>query len=128
MHPEEMLLGKTRNTGFVERSIHGKADEFENRIARIVAQRAGIPNADSAIKRLLEASLDAQSEDASTKDNFSMEELETSDDDSADGFAGLISPLRAGEFFERQYRHRGPRAVQRTNRAFFFADAVGGPQ
>ena len=108
MNSNEMLLGRTRNAGFVERSTYVKADAFENRLAAIMAQRAGIPNADLAIKGLLEASLDAQSGSASATDTFSMEEYETSHDDLAEGFAGLISPLRTDEFFEQQYRHRKP--------------------
>ena len=108
LNPDRMLLACERNRGFTDRRVFYDDDARAERLARVMADRAGLTRENAAIGRLLASALgqaiDADAESA----HFAMDEFETSHDDAPAGFADLVRPLSPGDFFGRQYDRRRP--------------------
>ena len=118
MNPDEMFLSKVRNAGYVDRRTYTKTDTSEDRLARIMARRAGVPTADLFLKRTLDAGFGAQPHVATDTDAFFPEEHEASQVGPESGFGSLISPLSTDDFFARQYRDRLPLIFRGTTGRF----------
>ena len=108
MKPNNMLVSKKRNAGFVDRRTYERIDSTENRLASVMARRAGLGTSAAALKKVVEASIGTHTKESSRGDAFAVDELDATEVGPEFGFESLVSPMSAEEFFGWQYRHRRP--------------------
>ena len=105
-NPDRMLLARERNPGFTARGVFHEDDARAERLARAMADRAGLSRENDTIGRLLESAL-GKTLDAESAD-FHLDEFETSRDGVPAGFADLVHPMSPRDFFERLHSQRRP--------------------
>ena len=103
-NPHRMLLARERNFGFTARRVFVDDDARAGRLARAMADRAGLTGENAGLERLLQSAL-GNTADAG---DFVMDEFESSRGGAPAGFADLVRPLSPDDFFGRQHSRRRP--------------------
>ena len=108
LNPDRMLLARERNLGLTPRSVFHEDNARAERLAKAMADRAGLSRENAAIGRLLESALSkAHGADAASV-GFVMDEFETQHRRVPAGFADLVRPLSTASFFGHQHQQRRP--------------------
>ena len=108
MNPHRMLLARERNLGFTNRRVFEDDNARAERLAKAMADRAGLTRENAALGRLLQSALGKAPDAGAESGNFVMDEFESSHDGAPAGFADLVRPLSPDDFFGRQHSRRRP--------------------